>query len=69
MTGTGEQAGARGAVESQASPAAIAAAIQRVSDANAEQNLRSISDRVLDEAGIVPNYWCVEAAGWNGQSP
>jgi hypothetical protein len=42
----GERAGARGAaVESQASQAAIAAAIQRVSDANAEQNLRSISDR------------------------
>jgi len=40
-----------------------------VSDANAEQNLRSISDRALDNAGIVPNYRRVEAAGWNGQSP
>jgi hypothetical protein len=57
MPGTGEQAGARGAaVESEASPAAIAAAIQRVQRCNAEQNLRSISDRVLDDAGIVPNY-------------
>jgi hypothetical protein len=66
----GERASARGAaVESQASPAAIAAAIQRVSDANAEQNLRSISDRVVDDAGTVPNYRRVEAAGWNGQSP
>jgi hypothetical protein len=30
---------------------------------------RGISDRVLDDAGIVPNYRRVEAAGWNGQSP
>src|SRR5450755_5076992 len=31
--------------------------------------MRSISDRVLDDAGIVPNYRRVETAGWNGQSP
>jgi hypothetical protein len=43
------------AVQSQASPAAVAAAVQRVSDSNAEQSLRGINAKLATANTVLHN--------------
>jgi len=44
---------ATAAVQSQASPQAVAAAVQRVSDSNAEKTLRAINTKLQSEATVL----------------